>query len=631
MKSFIYKLRHQSGLYSLISMAVLAAALFFVYRIVNAGLIAMPYPKEILEPSNIVLTNEFLAGSSPYTADAVSRPVPGINYDYPFLNSLMAAGIAYITGCSAVTAHFAISLASILGSAVMGFAMTRRALAQLADKKENAVGLTGSGRDASGEREKRGEKRGTTTIAPILAALIFMFCHFRYGYISAAPDDLGLFLLLSTSAVAVSPRIKNKPFVCAIGITLCFYTKQYLVFVAAGLFIYMLFYRVKDAIKLFFWTLAINVLAVGIITNFWPLYWTKAFFFTYLGTAVGGGGLISTLADQFIYLMTIFGPLFAVILIAVIRSVFTKRRSGRDKKKIKENDVFIMSVVQSIVMMAPLAIIGRNDGAFLSYFLQLWMPFITIVALTCLEDLGSPVSEATYLAGPETVRSDRETARADRETVRSDIETVRSVRETVITDKEISEKDKESKQAGAGKLRQLVYAAVYGGIAAFIIYFGFGRLPLHVLTQEEIANWQRADEIVSRCAENGEVYYARSLAYMSPEGDSDPEDRSLVGGDCICGHDGEVNADTVTALTGAGLPDELTRFSRQLVDQNLAYREGIEDKAAAHTYSLITFDVSGAYTPFSEEICEKSGYRRTDRIELQLGNMPYEVLFYQPF
>ncbi|MCR5474565.1 MAG: hypothetical protein K6F28_05115 [Lachnospiraceae bacterium] len=581
MKSFIYKFRHQSGLYSLISLAVLAAALFFVYRIVNAGLIALPYPKEILEPSNIVLTNEFLAGRSPYTADAVSRPVPGINYDYPFLNSLIAAGIAYITGCSAVTAHFAISLASILGSAVIGFAMTSRALAQLADKKENAVGLTGSGNKASGEREKRGGKTGTTTIAPILAALIFMFCHFRYGYISAAPDDLGLFLLLLTCAAAVSPRIKNKPFVCALGITLCFYTKQYLVFVAAGLFIYMLLYRVRDAIKLFFWTLAINVLAVGIITNFWPLYWTKAFFFTYLGTAVGGGGLISTLADQFIYLMTIFGPLFAVILIAVIWSVFTKRRSGRDKK-IKENDVFIMSVVQSIVMMAPLAIIGRNDGAFLSYFLQLWMPFVTIVALICFEDIGIPKSDT-------------------------------------------------SKEIAAGKLRQLVHATVYVGIAAFIIYFGFGRLPLHVLTQEEIANWQKADEIVSRCAENGEVFYARSLAYMSPEGDADPEDRSLAGGDCICGHDGEVNADTVTALTGAGLPDEFTRFSRQLVDQNLVYREGIEDKAAAHTYSLITFDVSGAYTPFSEEICEKSGYRCTDRIELQLGNMPYEVLFYQPF
>ena len=582
LKSFIYKFRHQSGLYSLISLAVLAAALFFVYRIVYAGLIALPYPKEILEPSNIVLTNEFLAGRSTYTADAVTRPVPGINYDYPFLNSLIAAGIAYITGCSAVTAHFAISLASILGSAVIGFAMTSRALAQLADKKENAVGLTGSGRDASGEIEKRGGKRGTTTIAPILAALIFMFCHFRYGYISAAPDDLGLFLLLSTSAAAVSPRIKNKPFVCALGITLCFYTKQYLVFVAAGLFIYMLLYRVRDAIKLFFWTLAINVLAVGIITNFWPLYWTKAFFFTYLGTAVGGGGLISTLADQFIYLMTIFGPLFAVILIAVIRSVFTKRRSGEGNRKIKENDVFIMSVVQSIVMMAPLAIIGRNDGAFLSYFLQLWMPFVTIVALICFEDIGIPKSDT-------------------------------------------------SKEIAAGKLRQLVHAVVYGGIAAFIIYFGFGRLPLHVLTQEEIANWQRADEIVSRCAENGEVYYARSLAYMSPEGDADPEDRSLAGGDCICGHDGEVNADTVTALTDAGLPDELTRFSRQLVDQNLAYREGIEDKAASHTYSLITFDVSGAYTPFSEEICERSGYRCTDRIELQLGNMPYEVLFYQPF
>ena len=61
----IYK--EQSVPYKILTWAVLAAALFFVCRIVYAGIIALPYPKEILEPSNIALTNTFLSGKSPYT------------------------------------------------------------------------------------------------------------------------------------------------------------------------------------------------------------------------------------------------------------------------------------------------------------------------------------------------------------------------------------------------------------------------------------------------------------------------------------------------------------------------------------------------------------------------------------
>ena len=59
-------IRHLNKLYTLIAVAVLAAALFFVYRIVMAGIISLPYPKEILEPANVLLTNEFINGESPY-------------------------------------------------------------------------------------------------------------------------------------------------------------------------------------------------------------------------------------------------------------------------------------------------------------------------------------------------------------------------------------------------------------------------------------------------------------------------------------------------------------------------------------------------------------------------------------
>lgn len=537
MKYFPGRSRIEKAAYIIITLAVLSAAVFFVCRIIYAGIIALPYPKELLEPSNIALTNEFLAGNSPYTLASLSRSVPGTNYDYPPLCSLVAAGIAKLTGCGAVKAHFFISIVSILASAVIGYAAVAGYFASRADGEK----ISGTAKYA----------------APSLAALIFMFCHFRYGYISASPDDFGLLLLLLTSFAAVLPRIKNKPVVCAVGITLCFYTKQYFVFVAAGLFIYMMLYSWREAVRLFVWTLVMNILTGAVITVFWPLYWTKAFFFTYLGSAVGGGGALSTLTDQFIYLLTVFGPLFAVIavcaLIALVR-FFRKGKGISAVPKIRENDPFAMSAVQCVVMIIPLSVIGRNDGAFLSYFLQLWMPYITVTALICLERMNI--------------------------------------------------------------LKNLIYAA----IAAYTIYFGFARLPLHILTPEEISEWDKAYEYTERYSALGDVYFARSLAY-DPASDA---------GECICGHDGEVSTDTVEALTSAGLPDALTEHARLIVGQNMEYRKMIDDKAAGHVYSLITFDDSGAYTPFDERSCEELGYRCIDRLTLCLGNMPYEVLFYAP-
>ena len=69
----------------------------------------------------VALTNMFLEGKSPYLAASIQYEVPGINYDYPFFASLLAAAIAAVFKCSAVVAHFVISVISILGSGIIGF------------------------------------------------------------------------------------------------------------------------------------------------------------------------------------------------------------------------------------------------------------------------------------------------------------------------------------------------------------------------------------------------------------------------------------------------------------------------------------------------------------------------------
>lgn len=522
-------LKNEKTGYKLISVGLVAAIIYFVAKIVYAGIIAFPYPKEILEPANVALTNLFIEGKNPYTVESLFWEVPGVNYDYPFLNSLVASFISRISGCNALAAHFALSLFSILASGFVGFLLVKDI--------------------------------AKTTVAPLLVAILLMFCHWRYGYISAAPDDFGLLLFLLTMLAAVSKRISNKPFICAVGTTLCFYTKQYYVFVCVPIFFYMLLYSRKSAIKLFLWTLFINVAIALSMWYMMPLYRIKALLFTYLGTVGGGGSSIITFIEQFRYLVILFAALFAILIfalsVAIVRIV---KKNDRIKSvfKVNENDVYAMCVVNSVVMLLPLMVIGRNDGAFISYFLQLWMPSIGIIAIMSFE--------------------------------------------SIMTDR-----------------HQAVYMCAYAVITALTVYFGFRKLPLHILTDEEVLRWEKAYAYTREYSIIGDVFYSRSLAY-----DGFIQQK----GEWQCGHEGEVSERTIDYIEKNGIPLDYFPYIQDLVNQNVGYRDKILTKASKGEYSLISFETDAAHELFSDDNCKEYGYRYVDTLTLQVGNMPYDVVFY---
>ena len=517
--------------YKVITLAVLAAAIFFICRSIYGAVVAFPYPRELLEPANIALTNQFLSGINPYSYEILSADTPGVNFDYPFLNSLIAAALAKIIGCSAQAAHLVISLISIVGSGFIGVLMVK--------------------------------DRAKTSVSPALAAIMFMFCHWRFGYISSAPDDFGLFVFLLTMYATVVPGLRNKPFWCSLGITLCLYIKQYFIFVSIGIFIYMLLYSKKDAVKLLLWTIVINIAVVLVVTFICPLYWTKAFLFTYLAIAIGGGSQIAHVIDQFKYVIVVFAALFAVLIVSVSITLGRMYRNNNrlERLKVKENDALALNTIQTVVMIGPLFVIGRNDGAFLSYFLQLWMPSIVVVTLICFENIKSLINER-------------------------------------------------------------VFVCIYSILVLFTLYFGFGKLPNHILTSEEIASWDKAYEYIDTYSKTGKIIYSRSLAY---------ESFIRNNGESLCGHDSEVRIDSIDDLTEAGVPTELFFDMERVVDQNLEYRADIIRRAKDHEYSLITFETDAGYTLFNENNCENDyDYRELDKFELRVGNMSYEVAFYIP-
>ena len=156
----LYKEEHIA--YKLLTVAVLAVAVFFICRIAYASYLSLPFSREFLEPSNVALTNHFLEGRSPYALSSLYWDIPGINYDYPFLNSLLSAALAKIAHCSAVTAHLFISFNSIVASGIIGALMVK--------------------------------DQAKTTVAPAICAIMFMFCHWRFGFVSAARMILDCYL-----------------------------------------------------------------------------------------------------------------------------------------------------------------------------------------------------------------------------------------------------------------------------------------------------------------------------------------------------------------------------------------------------------------------------------------------------
>lgn len=510
---------------------VLALGVFFVIGRVSYNVVrGLDYPNELLEPSNVALTRMFLEGKCPYVKNSLLYEIPGVNYEYPFIGSLVSALVALIVGKNVVLAHYIVSFIAFVGTGVLGYVIIK--------------------------------PYSKTTVSPIAGAFLFLMCHWRFGFISAAPDDLGLFILLLTLYFAVSPKITNKPLICAVLTTVCFYTKQYMVFVFAGIFVYMLLYSKKEAMKFLIYTIIINVGVGLIVTIFWPLYWSYTVFFLYFGCSTGTGFGMVNLIGQMKYLLAIFIMLFVVIGIGLY--LFAKKMKAEGKNifniEIKENDPVALFAIEIPVMFLPLLIFGRNDGAFLSYFLQLWMPSIIVVTF-------------------------------------------------IIMEKILLERNNE-----------LLVRMIYLFVVSFTVLFAYLKLPLHVITDEEINAWEKAYSIVNEAREKGEVCYSQQLAYLA-----------FRNGDkyYFCGHDGEVSLETLEVWNNSKVLQALFPYADDIINKNMDYRIDIIVKAFESEFELLTFQ-EGNSLLFSEEFIDAgSFYSKLDKFPLQEGNMPYEVSFYK--
>lgn len=532
MKQYIEIFKKENIVYKLLTLLIIAVTILFLGRVIKNTIVGLDYPNEVLEPANVNLTNAILQGRVPY--DKANLVVPGeqeppINYEYPFLNSVVAAVFTLLFAGNTVLAHYFVSFASMIGTAILGSIMINR--------------------------------YSRTTLGPTTAFLLLMFCHWRYGYISASPDGFGLFVAMLTLFIACTPKIKYRTLWCSIGTVAAFYTKQYYAAICISIFIYFFLYSKKEAFKYFGWCVALLAASIAIITWKWPLFWTYSILLLMHGCFQGwnAAGFVY-LFEQMKYLAAVFIGLIIVLVVALVQ--FLKKRKKQENKEakekiIKEGDVLPLFLIQLPVQMIALFIFGRNDGAYLTYFLQLLIPSIVMVTFLITEMMDIPRYKGIFVCG-------------------------------------------------------------YSALVLLSIYFGWSKLPMHMLGKDEIDNWESAYALVDEYRIKGDVYHYQATAYNAIEhGDS------LMS----TGHDGDINQANYDEWRSSDVQQVIFPDAGNVYKENLDYRDVIAKQIRNRDIAMVVTEQYGNIYITADEL-RSAGYTIKRMIPLQFGNMEYDVYFW---
>lgn len=540
----IRKYKEQPIWYTLMTIAIFSFAVFFTCKCCMHLLQFPGAVNEYREAADVQLTQAFLNGDNPYRLQSIEqeRDMPPVLYQYSFLNSLICAGLALLLGGRVILAHYILAILAMIGSGILSYLLIDRYSQQ--------------------------------TVLPVLGAVLTLFCHWRFGYLSTTPISLGIFLSLLTFTIAASPKIKHKTILTAFMCVLLFYTKLYFVTIAGAIFLFFLLYDRKEAFKFFGMCICQGALSILLIQVFWPLYYTYSLYFINgtlvwhsisrfitIGGSAGGYAFqipmffsrlpVHFVFEQFGYLMITFCVLFIILLASLIVAMVQK-----SKISIEENDVLGLAVIQIIVQGLCMFVVGREDGAYLSYYLQLWMPYVILASLICLERFLKP--SKTYL-----------------------------------------------------------YLVLLAFITLVSLYFGYRRLPLHMMSDEEIAAWQQARAHIAEYGTN--TYYAPELAYLAME----QGERTYNNG-----HTGVIYENTKEQWDTDNAAHIVFPYAGKIIQMNLDYQLKIQDNIRNHAYTLVTIDDEGLYV--DEEILKENGYHRMDVLPLAVGNAIYDVQFWIP-
>ncbi|MBR5377327.1 MAG: hypothetical protein IK139_08605 [Lachnospiraceae bacterium] len=440
--------------------------LIFIYSvtlIVKICMVSFPdaaFPNEYREAANVQLTLEFLKGNNPYSLSAYSGSTPGMIYVYGPLYSLFTALLCLIIPVDVILMHYIVTLASVIVAAGICAYMTYERTKYLA--------------------------------APAAVFLFLISCSWRYGYINAVPDAFALMIMILIFFIISRRDFRFRDTLTAVLSLMLFFVKQYFLIVFVSVFIFRLINDRKAALRLFIQTILISLATFVIITLTCPLYFTYTVFmahgpfgmsveqfselYSYLKKEDAEDRLyeeededkegkeafltngsedtdpVSGFAYELLQLKSLAGTFLFIFLFASAGIVLEIKGGLKHR-----GDPEAFLIIHMITAFTALIYLGRNDGAWLSYYLQLLMPAVIIYAFVTADLLIS------------------------------------------------------QKEGGV----QNVLIGLFIMTVVFSAYRTGTRLKIYEKTDDQIKAWEKAYEISSEAAQKGEVYFIPPLGYCA--------------------------------------------------------------------------------------------------------------------
>ncbi|MBQ7480796.1 MAG: hypothetical protein IJT80_02840 [Lachnospiraceae bacterium] len=426
---------------------VLVYTAVFLFGMTRSSLAEISVPNEFQEVANIQLTQAFLQGINPYSkAGAFGGEVPGVLYAYGPVYSLITACVALILPADLILLHYAVSFCAMLGAAFLGAWMVK--------------------------------EHTETLAAPAVTFVLLINCTWRYGYINAVPDALAFFWVMLVIFIETRKKCRGRELLEIILIILALHTKIYMAYIALPLFIYKLLADRKAAVRFFVYGIVLMTVFSVAVTVWCPLSWAYYIYFLHgpfagpQPSGTGSSGLKelkdlitlrnssdpeSGLGYEILQLRSIVGIFLFFFVTAVIAVCVLI------KQKFKDCDPFVRLLMVCFLVSVPVMfVLGTNDGAWLSYYLQIQIPPLVMLSL-------------------------------------------------IFAEKKCLEENK--------PWMSVFWKAFLCVMILFTLFRTSKRLPYYYMLPEQKEIWEEAYGLIDEYAEHGEIYYSPILAFDAVRND----------------------------------------------------------------------------------------------------------------
>ncbi len=536
-----------------LSIPVICYTAYLLSGIISHTFLDLNIPNEYREAANVYLTRELMLGKNPYSLSALKDLHPCLIYLYGPLYSMAVAFFGIFIHLDIIALHYLVTFACIIISAFLSAWMVH--------------------------------EKSSTLLAPSLAFVFLINCHWRYNYLNAVPDSMGLMLMVLIFFVLTRPGLKHKPFIAALLTMAAFLTKQYFL-LTAGTATAFLFISEggKKSLKYLMHLAILTFLLFVVIGWQFPLFWTYTLYFakgpgkgisnhvTRNGVKITGNmynlSQVMSLGGMFLMLFVTE----AIGILSIIKEFFTHlKNTGSFQSKIftfikKTDSTIVLTIIHLAVAAICLSYLGKNDGAWLSYYLELFMPALVIGSLIFLE---------AFLHKLPPITNEDPKAR----------------------------------------YFHILYHAFYLLLIVFTLYRTGTRLPASPLTEADRTAWQKAEELLDK--ESGDMYLYPPLAYYGLE-------RGIY----------VYNSGQPFVITDkfykrhlkSEKNQQLYPYAGEIFRKHLSYRNTVRSRVRHGDYSVVTFieDTDEVFT--RKDL--RAYYRLAATLPLRCGRWSWDVEFW---